>query len=127
MGVGLQYVIVVFPGHNTFFRFRSSAILIVIDELYLFIGDVIRSVNLYADDSTLYDIGLDKDILENNLQHALNFLKNWCLENGMIINIDKTKIVSEYDQEIPQSQTADKPMAPGGRATQQSRATRKTN
>ena len=25
------------------------------------------------------------------------------------------KIVSEYDQEIPQSQTADNPMAPGGR------------
>ena len=29
-----------------------------------------------------------------------------------------TKIVSEYDQEIPQSQTADKPMAPRGRVTQ---------
>ena len=28
------------------------------------------------------------------------------------------KIVSEYDQEIPQSQIADKPMAPRGRATQ---------
>ena len=35
--------------------------------------------------------------------------------------------VSEHDQEIPQSQTADKPMAPRGRATQQSRDTRKTN
>ena len=34
---------------------------------------------------------------------------------------------SEYDQEIPQSQTAVKPMAPRGRATQQSRATGKTN
>ena len=29
-----------------------------------------------------------------------------------------TKIVSEYDQEIPQSQTADNPMAPRGRAAQ---------
>ena len=28
---------------------------------------------------------------------------------------------SEYDQEIPESQTADKPMALGGRATQPSR------
>ena len=36
-------------------------------------------------------------------------------------------IVSEYDQEIPQSQTADKPMVPRGRATQQSQDTRKTN
>ena len=37
------------------------------------------------------------------------------------------KIVSEYDQEIPQSQTADNPVAPLGRATQPSRDTRKTN
>ena len=36
------------------------------------------------------------------------------------------KIVSEYDQEIPQSQTADYPVAPRGRA-QPSRDTRKTN
>ena len=34
---------------------------------------------------------------------------------------------SEYDQEIPQSQTADKDMAPRGRATHQLRDTRKTN
>ena len=37
------------------------------------------------------------------------------------------KIVSEYDQEIPQSQTADNPVAPQGRAAQPSRDTRKTN
>ena len=36
------------------------------------------------------------------------------------------KIVSEYDQEMPQSQTADNPMASRGRATQPSRDTRKT-
>ena len=30
------------------------------------------------------------------------------------------KLVSEYDQEIPQSQTADNPMAPRGRASQAS-------
>ena len=36
------------------------------------------------------------------------------------------KIVSEYDQEIPQSQTADNPLAPRGRAAQPSRDTRKT-
>ena len=34
---------------------------------------------------------------------------------------------SEYDQEIPQSQTADNPVAPRGRAVQPSRDTRKTN
>ena len=38
-----------------------------------------------------------------------------------------SKIVSEYDQEIPQSQTADNPLAPRGRAAQPSQDTRKTN
>ena len=37
------------------------------------------------------------------------------------------KVVSEYDQEIPQSQTADNPIEPRGRAAQPSRDTRKTN
>ena len=37
------------------------------------------------------------------------------------------KIVSEYDQEIQQSKTVDELMASRGRATQQSRDTRKTN
>ena len=37
------------------------------------------------------------------------------------------KKVSEYDQEIPQSQIADNPVAPRGRAAQPSRDTRKTN
>ena len=36
-------------------------------------------------------------------------------------------IVSVYYQEIPQSQTKDKPMTPQGRATQQPRDTMKTN
>ena len=41
---------------------------------------------------------------------------------GVTINNESpTKKVSEYDQEIPQSQTAEKPMAPRGRAQQQSR------
>ena len=37
------------------------------------------------------------------------------------------KIVSEYDQEIPQLQNADKAMAPQGRTTSQSQDTKKTN
>ena len=37
------------------------------------------------------------------------------------------KKVNEYDQEIPQSQTADNPVASRGRAAQPSRDTRKTN
>ena len=41
--------------------------------------------------------------------------------------INNLKIVSEYNQEIPQSQTADNPVAPRERAAQPSRDTRKTN
>ena len=37
------------------------------------------------------------------------------------------KIVSEYVQEVPQSQIADNPMTPQERATQPSRDTTKTN
>ena len=46
---------------------------------------------------------------------------------GSLGSLFETKTVSEYDQEIPQSQTADNPMAPQGRAAQPSRDTRKTN
>ena len=38
-----------------------------------------------------------------------------------------SKAVSEYDQEIPQSQTADNPMAPRRKAAQPSQDIRKTN
>ena len=45
---------------------------IFISDLLVFIGDVTRSVDLYADDTVLYENGLDRDMLENNRQHALN-------------------------------------------------------
>ena len=46
------------------------------------------------------------------------------MDHHKVIN---SKIVSKYDQDIPQSQTADNPMATRGRAAQPSRDTRKTN
>ena len=49
------------------------------------------------------------------------------LSNRSSIEKSIKKIVSEYDQEIPQSQTADNPVAPRGRAAQPSQDTRKTN
>ena len=63
-----------------------------INDLPLIIGDSIRSV-YYADDTTLFGIGLDKDTctLEYTLQHALNLHTLWCLEKFIIISIDKTK------------------------------------
>ena len=74
----------------------SPLFFIFINDLHLFIGDSIRSMDSCTDDTTLYDIRLDKDTLENNLRRCLNLLKIWCLEIGMIINIDKTKLMFMY-------------------------------
>ena len=46
---------------------------------------------------------------------------------ALVLSYVASKKVSEYDQEIPQSQTTDNPMAPRGRAAQPLRDTRKTN
>ena len=62
----------------------------------LFINDLplsLQNVDLYADDTTLYSITSDKSTLETNLQNALNSVHIWCLENGMTINTDKTKLM----------------------------------
>ena len=64
--------------------------LLFINDLPLSLTNCPISVDLYADDTTLYSIALDKISLETNIQKALD---SWCLENGMLINIDKTKLM----------------------------------
>ena len=59
----------------------------------LTLKDFISSTDLYADDITLYDIQFHQMQLENNLQHVLNLFLTWCLKNGMLLNIDKTKLM----------------------------------
>ena len=56
-----------------------------------------------------------------------NFEKPVHFRRIKVRNGDNTKIVSEYDQEIPQSQTAEYPVAPREIAAQPSRDGRKTN
>ena len=48
------------------------------------------------------------------------------MANLMLVQCMIAKILSEYDQELPQSPTADNPVAPQGRVAQPSRDTRKT-
>ena len=67
--------------------------LLFINDLPLSLQNLPVSVDLYADDTTLYSIALDKCSLETNLQNALNSVHIWCLENGMTINTDKTKLM----------------------------------
>ena len=59
-------------------------------------------------------------------QGFIQAMRNILITSNTKSRIDEvlTKIVSEYDQEIPQSQTADNPVAPRGRAAQPSRDTR---
>ena len=45
----------------------------------------------------------------------------------LCFHVHVLKIVGEYGQEIPQSQTTDNPVAPQERAAQPPRDTRKTN
>ena len=45
-------------------------------------------VDLYADDTTFYDFQSG-----NNLQRALNLVHIWCLQNCMVLDMDKTKVM----------------------------------
>jgi len=63
--------------------------LLFINDLPLCTDNVIT--DMYADDTTLYDINKSQQVIERNLSEALNRLSIWCRKNGMVINFDKTK------------------------------------
>ncbi|MEW8546816.1 MAG: reverse transcriptase family protein [Candidatus Thiodiazotropha sp.] len=65
--------------------------LLFINDLPLYTRKV--HTDLYADDTTLYDIQDSMEQIENNLQAALNNLHVWCKENGMSLNSSKTKVM----------------------------------
>ena len=67
--------------------------LIFINDLPLALKDIVTSIDLYADDTTIYDIQSDMQKLQQNLQKSLSLLNKWCRENGMVINTDKTKVM----------------------------------
>ena len=67
--------------------------LIFINDLPLVLKTAVTSTDLYADDSTAYDIHSNMQTLQQNLQNALLLLNKWCRENGMVINTDKTKVM----------------------------------
>ena len=67
--------------------------LVFINDLPLLLSDKITSVDLFADDTTLYDINKNKSNLERNLNASLKILEKWCSHNGMQLNTDKTKVM----------------------------------
>lgn len=65
--------------------------LIFINDLPLYTASV--CTDLYADDTTLYDIQDSMEQIESNLQSAIDNLNIWCQNNGMILNSSKTKVM----------------------------------
>ena len=53
----------------------------------------VTSTDLYADDTTVYDIQSNMQTLQQNLQKSLSLLNKWCRQNGMVINTDKNKVM----------------------------------
>ena len=51
-------------------------------------------VKLYADDTVLYQSGVNKDEAKNKLQSSVNEFKLWCNVNALTINVSKTKIMA---------------------------------
>ena len=65
--------------------------LLFINDLPLYTNNVYT--DLYADDTTVYDIQDSVEEIETNLQSTLNNLHAWCRDNGMILNSSKTKVL----------------------------------
>ena len=65
--------------------------ILFINDLPLYVYNVIT--DLYAGDTTLYDIQNSVEDIENNLQIALDNLNTWCKCDGMLLNSSKTKVM----------------------------------
>lgn len=65
--------------------------LMFINDLPLYTNDV--TTDMYADDTTLFDINVSKEVIQTNLQEALKNLDFWCKHNGMVLNSSKTKVM----------------------------------
>ena len=74
------------------FHFRPFTFLNLKSDLPLVLQNYVV-VDLYADDTTFYDFQFDVFQLETNLQYALNLLRIWCRQKGMVLNTDKTKVM----------------------------------
>ena len=45
--------------------------------------DTVSGVDMYVDDTAIFDTNVSKAVIEPNLQSAFNNLNKWCLNNGM--------------------------------------------
>ena len=78
---------------STGLYFRLSNVFNIINGLPLVLKTDVTSTDLYADDTTAYDIQSNMQTLKQTLQNALLLLNKWCRDNGMVINTDKIKVM----------------------------------
>ena len=88
------------------------------------IGMIAIGVGNGVDVNELHNIADDPDASNtfqvsnyDQLDGIVSSIVNRACQGMDYTGLRVTKIITEYDQEIPQSQSADKPMAPLGRAT----------
>ena len=53
----------------------------------------INNVDMYADDSTISVCGKSIQKIQRKLNNYLQKISNWCDENRMVVNVEKTKIM----------------------------------
>ena len=70
---------------------------IYINDLPLFLSDA--SIDLYADDSTIYTAGQTINDIESTLNSQLKVFEQWCYQNKLIINTKKTKAMLIYTRQ----------------------------
>ena len=70
--------------------------LICINDLPLVLSEKVHSIDLYADDTTIYDMQSDLETLQSNLQYSLIKLQKWCKQNGILLNAEKKNNVNYY-------------------------------
>ena len=59
------------------------------NDLPLFVSDC--SIDMFADDTTIYYINSNPLIIQTVLQNELNIITNWCHMNKLVMNPNKTK------------------------------------
>ena len=52
------------------------------------------NIKLYADDTVLYQSGVNSEAAATKLQQSVNMFANWCETNSLTINISKTKTMA---------------------------------
>lgn len=62
-----------------------------INDLPLCISSSAISCDMFADDSSLHTYGVNSEHINDRLQTSLTEVSNWCTENNMLLNPEKTK------------------------------------